>query len=53
MNDTKGTTEKRPSESDSLETIENISTTDALNGEYSESIEEMETVEQRREEEPI
>ena len=52
INDTKGTVEERPSESDSLETVENISVTDTLKGEYSESTEEMETVEQRREAEP-
>ena len=52
MNNTEGTIEEKPSESDSLETVENISVTDALNGEYSKSTEEMETVEQRREAEP-
>ena len=52
INDTERTAEERPSESDSLETVENISVTDSLNCEYSESTEEMETVEQRREAEP-
>ena len=52
ISDTEETVEERPSESDSIETVENISVTDALNGEYSESTEEMEMVEQRREVEP-
>ena len=52
MNVIEGTVEEWPSESDSLKTVENISVTDALKGEYSESTEEMETVEQRREAEP-
>ena len=51
-NDIEGTIEERLSESDSLETVENISVTDVLNGEYGESTEEMEMVEQRREVEP-
>ena len=53
-NDIEGTIEERLSESDSLETVENISVTDTLNGEYGESTEEMEMemVEQRREVEP-
>ena len=52
MNNTEGTVQEWPSESDSLETVKNILVTDALNGEYSESTEEMETVEQRREVKP-
>ena len=52
ISDAEGTVEEQPSESDSIDTVENISVTDALNGEYSESTEEMETVEQRREAEP-
>ena len=52
VTDTEGTLEERPAKSDSLETTEDISVTDALNGEYSEPTKEVETVEQRREEEP-
>ena len=52
MTDTEGTSEEIPAESDSLKTIENISATHAPNGEYSEPTKEVETVEQRREEEP-
>ena len=49
--DTEGTLEERPAESDPLET-EDISATDAPNGDYSEPTKEVETVQQRREEEP-
>ena len=52
MTDTEGTSEERPAESDSLKTTEDISATNAPNGEYSEPTKEVETVEQRREEEP-
>ena len=50
MTDTEGTSEEKPAESDSLKTTEDISATDAPNGEYSEPTKEVETVEQRREE---
>ena len=36
MTDTEGTSEERPTVSDSLETTKDISATDAPNGEYSE-----------------
>ena len=52
MNDTEGTVEEWPSESDLLEIVENISVTDALSGEYGKSTQEIKTVKQRREEEP-
>ena len=46
MTDTEDTSQERPSELDSLEITEDISATDAANGEYSQPTEEVEAVEQ-------
>ena len=45
MTDIEETSEERPAESDSLKTTEDISATNAPNGEYSEPTKEVETVE--------